>query len=172
MATSDCNCRLPGLRRLAHRLLNLLLLLLLLLSLGLAQKVGAAAVKVDDSGSLVSQTRVPMRWSQARLGRRPDNTVEGSVQVALRLDLSPWLNRPVRLYMALPPSTGEPIQASWTAQGRLLPGTLRSGGRSLVFNDVVRSKRLEESIFLTLKSDARRLAPQQTLAFYFEIEIQ
>jgi hypothetical protein len=149
--------------------LGLRLSLALLAFSGL-QSAGAAAVKVDDSGSLVSQSVLPLRWSQPVPNRSHDNSAQGSLQVALRLDLSPWLNRPVRLYMALPASTHEPIQASWTSQGRLLPGELRSGGRALVFNAVVRSKQLEESLFLTLKADGRKLPPSQTLQFYFEIE--
>lgn len=143
---------------------------LALLVLSLLKSAGATAVKVDDSGSLVSQSVLPLRWSQVVPDRSHDHSVQGSLQVAIRLDLSPWLNRPIRLFIALPQSTHEPIQASWTTQGRLLPGELRSGGRALVFNSVVRSKQLEESIVLTLKADGRKLQPTQTLAFYFEIE--
>lgn len=141
-----------------------------LLMLSYAQGISAAAERVDDSGSVVSQAVLPMRWSQPMPGRNNDNSTHGSLHVALRLDLSPWLNRPVRLYMALSHASHEPIQASWTTQGRLLPGELRSGGRALVFNDVVRSKQLEESIVLTLKADGRKLESTQTLQFYFEIE--
>ena len=143
---------------------------LVLLALSGVKSADATAVKVDDSGSVVGQSVLPLRWRQVVPDRSHDHSVQGSLQVIIRLDLSPWLNRPVRLFMALPHSTNEPIQASWTTQGRLLPGELRSGGRALVFDAVVRSKQLEESIVLTLKADGRKLPPRQTLAFYFEIE--
>ena len=84
----------------------------------------AATSRVDDSGTIVSQSVVPMRWRQLVPGRGADHTVEASLRVAVRLNLARWLNQPVRVYMALAASPGEPVQASWRTQGRLLPGAL------------------------------------------------
>ena len=130
----------------------------------------AATFRVDDSGTIVSQAVVPMRWRQLVPGRGADHTVEASLRVAVRLNLARWLNQPVRVYMALAPSPGEPVQASWRTQGRWLPGALRSGARALIYDGVARSASLEETLELTLSTDGRALVSQQALQFYFEVD--
>lgn len=87
----------------------------------------ATTYRVDDTGTYLSQPTTPMRWRQLAPGRAGDNTVEGRTTVALRLNLSPWLNRPARLYIGLAPTEGEQMIATWRTQGRLLPGTVRGG---------------------------------------------
>jgi hypothetical protein len=135
-----------------------------------AAGAGAATTRVDDSGTVVSQGVVPMRWKQLVPGRGADHSVEAGVRVALRLNLARWLNQPVRLYMALAPAAGEPVFASWRTQGRLLPGALRSGGRTLVFDGVANAATLEETLDLTLRTDGRALVAPQSLQFYFEVD--
>lgn len=130
----------------------------------------AVTTRVDDSGTIVSQAVVPMRWRQLVPGRGADNSVEAGVRVALRLNMTRWLMQPVRLYMALGPAVGEPIYANWRTQGRLMGGALRSGGRVLVFEGVPNVASLEETIDLTLITDGRTLTSQQALQFYFEVE--
>ena len=135
-----------------------------------APGAGAATTRVDDSGTVVSQGVVPMRWKQLVPGRGADHSVEAGVRVALRLNLTRWVNQPVRLYMALAPAAGEPVFASWRTQGRLLPGALRSGGRTLVFDGVANAATLEETLDLTLRTDGRALVAPQSLQFYFEVD--
>ena len=135
-----------------------------------AAGAGAATTRVDDSGTVVSQGVVPMRWKQLVPGRGADHSVEAGVRVALRLNLARWLNQPVRLYMALAPAAGEPVFASWRTQGRLLPGALRSGGRTLVFDGVANAATLEETLDLTLRTDGRALVAPQSLQFSFEVD--
>lgn len=132
--------------------------------------VHAATVRVDDSGTVVSQSVLPMRWKQLIPGRSADHSVEASLHVALRLNLTRWQNQSVRLYMAMAPSSNDIVHARWTTQGRLLPGEVRTGARTLVFNDVVRTAMLEETIVLLLKTDGRTLVAPQELKFYFEID--
>ena len=137
----------------------------------LATAADAATYRVDDTGTYLSQPTTPMRWRQLVPGRAGDHTVEGRVNVALRLNLSPWLNRPARLYMGLAPTDGEQLVATWRTQGRLLPGTVRGGGRTLVFEGVVREPFLQESIVLDLMADGRTVERAQSLQFFFEIEV-
>lgn len=135
-----------------------------------AQSTAAGTARVDDSGTVVSQGVVPMRWRQLVPGRAADNSVEASLRVALRLNLSRWLNQPVKLYMGLAPVAGEPVHASWRTQGRLLPGSLRSGARALVFEGIAGAASLEETLELTLSTDGRALVSAQALQFYFEVD--
>lgn len=146
------------------------LLLGALLVFAIGEPTAAATARVDDSGTVVSQGVVPMRWKQLVPGRGADHSVEAQVRVAARLNLAPWLNRPIRLYMALAPSTGEPVHAAWRTQGRLLSGALKSGGRTLVFEGVARDALMQETLDLTLTTDGRALQSPQTLQFYFEVD--
>lgn len=130
----------------------------------------ATTYRVDDTGTYLSPPTTPMRWRQLAPGAG-DNTVEGRATVALRLNLSPWLNRPARLYIGLAPTEGEQMIAAWRTQGRLLPGTVRGGGRALVFEGVVREPFLQESIVLDLTADGRSVDRTQSLQFFFEIEV-
>jgi hypothetical protein len=129
----------------------------------------AATARVDDSGTVVSQGIVPMRWRQLVPGRGADHSVEAGVRVALRLNLSRWLNQPVKLYMGLAPAAGEPIHVTWRTQGRLLPGSVRSGARTLIFEGAGVAS-LEETLELTLRTDGRALVSPQSLQFYFEVD--
>ena len=131
----------------------------------------ATTYRVDDTGTYLSQPTAPMRWRQLAPGRAGDSTVEGRATVALRLNLSPWLNRPARLYIGLAPTEGEQMVATWRTQGRLLPGTVRGGGRTLVFEGLVREPFLQESIVLDLTADGRSVERAQSLQFFFEIEV-
>ncbi len=143
---------------------------LLAFALTLAGSASATTTRVDDSGTVLSQGVLPMRWKQLVPGRGADHSVEASVRVALRLNLARWMNQPVRLYMALAPAMGEPVYASWRTQGRLLPGTLRSGARTLIFEGVANAALIEETLDLTLRTDGRALVSTQALQFYFEVD--
>lgn len=149
---------------------NLFRILTVVVTVACASQGQAETIRVDDSGTVVSEVVLPMRWKQLIPGRGADHSVEGSLKVAVRLDLTRWLNQPVRLYMALAPSTSDAVYARWTTQGRLLPGDIRTGNRTLIFNDVVRAAILEETIVLGLKTDGRTLVAPQQLKFYFEID--
>ena len=142
-----------------------------LLALGAMLPVAAATYRIDDTGTFASQPVTPMRWRQLAPGRAGDHTVEGRVQVQLRLNLSQWVSRPARIYLSLAPTDGEQLVATWRTQGRLLPGTVRGGSRTLVYEGVVRDSFLQESIVLDLTADGRKVEHAQSLQFFFEIEV-
>lgn len=131
----------------------------------------AATFRVDDSGTRISSPLVPMRWRTLVPGRGSDNTAEGQAQVAVRLNVLPWLNQRGRIYMTLAPApSGDTIRASWRTQGRLLPGSLLSGGRTVIYEGALPSPTIEETIELTITADGRGLTSPQALQFSFEIE--
>ena len=96
-----------------------------------------------------------MRWRQLAPGRAADHTVGrpgagGAAPEPRRLAAtgpraSTWCWRR--------PRAGS-IEAIWRTQGRLLPGQLRSGGRAVVFEGVVREPFLQET--LHARTDGRR----------------
>jgi len=132
----------------------------------------AAVYRVDDSGTVVGQPTTAMRWRKPAPGRAADDTVDGQLSVALRLNLQAWLNRRGRLYMGLEPAAdGVRVQATWQTQGRLLPGSLRDGSRTLVYEGPITDPFLQESILLHLTTDGRVLERVQSLRFFFELEV-
>lgn len=131
----------------------------------------AATERVDDSGTTVSTPLVNMRWRQLVPGRGSDDTLEGQLRVAVRLNLRPWLNRTGRIHMGLTPVLGiDPVHVNWRGQGRLLAGQLVSGQRALVYEGPITAATLEETLELVIRTDGRRLSGPQNLQFYFEID--
>lgn len=138
------------------------------LSLGaLAQ---AATYAVDDSGTVVSMPVAQMRWRHPAPTRMGDNTVDGSYRVDLQLNLANWVGHRGRLFQILAPTRDTPVRVSWTTQGRLLAGSMRSGERVLIYDGPITTDVLRESMAVTLEADGSRLPPLQTLQFSFEIE--
>ena len=131
----------------------------------------AAAVRIDESGTVVSDPVVNMKWRTPSGSRVLDNTVEATLRVDVRLNLAPWLNQQARIYMVLDPVNSDRVRARWTSQGRLMPGSLASGERALVFQGPAGPATLVESLLLTLEADGQRLTQQQNLNFHFEIEV-
>ena len=132
----------------------------------------AAARRVDDSGTVVGALIVPMRWRHLVPGRGTSNDVDGEFDVALRLNLAPWMNRNVRLYLVLEPPgiPGLAMTARWRAGGRLLPGSVQSGGRALVYQGRVTEPLMQEKLQFMLTVDGNRLSTSQAVQFHIEAE--
>lgn len=138
---------------------------------GLGPAAQATTFRIDETGTVVSHPVVNMKWRMPGVGRTMDDTVEATLRVDVRLNLTPWINQQSRIYMVLAPVNSDRVRASWSSQGRLLPGTLSSGERALVFQGLAGPAILNESLLLTLETDGQRLTQQQTLNFHFEIEV-
>lgn len=144
-----------------------------MMALAAAVALPAAAVtfRVDDSTTLPSEATTVMKWKSLAPSRTAGNVVEGASVVTIRLNLAPWLSKSGRIYMALPEQPIGQVTAEWATQGRLLPGRLMSGNRTLVYVGTIRAAVLEDTIALKLQADGRRLTAPQRLQFHFEIDL-
>jgi hypothetical protein len=142
-----------------------------LLLLALAAGAEAATFRVDDSGSVPLEASTLMRWRQVAPSRQADNTMEGIVSVQVRLNLAAWQGRQARLFLVLPEQPIGPVRATWTTQGRLLPGQLVAGQRALVYAGAITMSRLEEVLLLKLETDGTQLDNSHRLNFHFEIDV-
>jgi hypothetical protein len=140
-------------------------------ALAASMPASAATFRVDDSATLPSESATAMKWRSLAPSRAAGNAVEGSSVLTVRLNTAPWLNRSGRIYMALPEQPIGQVTAEWSTQGRLLPGQLLSGNRTLVYSGPIRAALLEDTIVLKLTADGRRLIAPQRLQFYFEIDV-
>lgn len=149
-----------------------------LLCIAAAWLVGALPVhaqqthRVDDSASQVLANNVRMKWDSVapKPGERP--TVSGEVGVLVRLDTAPWAGRHGRIFLVLPPQASGEITATWTSQGRLMPGVLRSGERTLVYAGLLPAGLLEDTLRLTLQADGGKLVRAEQLHFSFEVDVE
>lgn len=131
----------------------------------------SAVFRIDETGTVVNQPVLPMQWRQLLPGAGADQTVAGAMRVDVRLNLQPWLNRPARIYLVLAPVNGPRVKAEWTSQGRLLPGTVYSGERAVVFEGPAGPATLSDSLLMLLETDGQRLTVATHLNFHFEIEV-
>lgn len=127
--------------------------------------------RVDDSASQVLSSHVRMNWDSVAPRHGASPTVSGEVTVLARLDMSPWTGRQGRIYMALPVQPIGPVTAHWTTQGRLMPGTVRAGERTLVYAGPVTGGLLEDTLHLTIQADGGELSRPEQLNFAFEIDL-
>lgn len=132
---------------------------------------GAATFRVDDSATLPNEANTAMQWRSLAPNRAVGHAVEGTSIFTVRLNTAPWLNRVGKIYMALGEQPIGTVTAEWTTQGRLLPGQLVSGNRTLVYSGPIRTPLLEDTIALRISADGRRLVSPQRLQFYFEIDV-
>lgn len=127
-------------------------------------------IRIDDSASLPGESTALLRWRQFAPMQDTQSVLEGAVAVALRLSMTPVLNRSGRLYLVLPEQGTTPVRVRWTTQGRLLPGEISPGQRVIVYQGTVAAALLEDTLLLDIEADGNHLPGMQRLNFHFEFE--
>jgi hypothetical protein len=145
------------------------LLVLMLASL----PVFSATYPVDDRGSRVHQPVVRTKWDSVAPTRNANTSITGVLVVDVELNTAKWKGKAGKIYMTLAPSSASgSIQASWTSQSEvLLPGTLQSGERRLVYDGLIDSDLLLDTLTITLHADGSRVIRPEIVNFTFEIDI-
>jgi hypothetical protein len=133
--------------------------------------VSAQAYRVDDGGSQVLGGPLRLKPITPMPRGQLATALFGDTRVLVRLDVAPWKGRRGRIYMTLPQHAGGQVAATWTTQGRLLPGTVRSGERTLVYAGPIDADALEDTLRLSIQADGRDLSRGEQLAFSFEIDL-
>ena len=131
----------------------------------------AATYRIDDSASIPRESTALLGWQSAVPSRGGDDTLHGTIGVALRLDVGPWHSRAGRIYLVLPEQTTPGVRLAWRTQGRLLPGQATPGQRVLVFEGPIATPYLEERLELDIEASGRELRATQPLNFHFEIDV-
>jgi len=130
----------------------------------------AATYRIDDSSSVPRESTTLLRWRQAAPARDADDTLEGTVGVAVRLNFEPWLNRSGRVFLVFPEQGTPSVRVSWRTQGRLLPGEISPGQRVLVYEGPITVPFLDETLALKIQANGSQLPEMRSLAFHFEID--
>jgi hypothetical protein len=143
---------------------------LLATSLAPAPSASAATYRVDDYGTLPVESTALLRWREAAPSLARDDTLEGATAVAVRMNLAQWVGQEASLYLVFPEQGTAAQRASWTTQGRLMPGEITPGKRVLVYRGPIASPVLEETLTLRIEADGNRLSGVQHVNFHFEID--
>lgn len=141
-----------------------------ILGLLIASTGHADSIRLDDSGSYAVQPNVRMQWQSAIASTGSSAATEARVRVQIRIDTRAYAGQQGRVYMVLPLDAGPPLRAQWQTEGRLLPGSLISGGRTLVYAGPLPGNALEDQLSLRLSSDVSWLSDSRRLNFHFELD--
>ena len=126
---------------------------------------------IDDSATVVLDGTPVMTWRSVTPKNR-DNAIVGRTRVNVRLATAPWLGKSGRIYMVLPIESTGTVKIVWRSHGLLLDGQLLPGGRTLVYNGVIRERRMEDVLEVQIEADGTRLSNPQQLRFHFEIDVE
>jgi len=148
------------------------LIVALLVALALAAApADAATYRIDDSASLPRESTALLGWRSAVPSRYGDDTLQGTIGVALRLDVGAWRGNAGRIYLVLPEQTTAGVRLAWRTQGRLLPGQATPGQRVLVFAGSIATPYLEDRLELDIETGGGDFPGTQPLNFHFEIDV-
>lgn len=136
----------------------------------LAGASAQAGTVIDDSGTLPYNAALALRWRDAAPRGGARNLMTGTVQLRVRLNVSPWLRHTGHIYLVLPAQQPGAINALWTTQGRLLPGQVTAGSRALVYVGPITSAFIEDVVFLTITVDSRQMSQAYPVNFRFEMD--
>jgi hypothetical protein len=131
----------------------------------------AKTITLDDSGTQALEPGVLMRWQSATPPRAgAADLLVGTTTIRVRINLMPWLKRSARIYLALPAQPPGPIAASWTSQGQLRSGQIRSGNRVLVYAGPVSSGFIEDTLKFQFSVNAALIGRPYPVSFHFEMD--
>jgi hypothetical protein len=136
-----------------------------------AAPANARTTVIDDSATLPYNAALALRWQQLEPRGHANNLMVGTLQLRVRLNVAPWVKRTGRIYLVLPAQQPSGMTASWTTHGRLLPGRLTAGSRTLVYSGLITTPFIEDVVQLTLTVDSRRMAQQQPYPVNFRFEM-
>jgi hypothetical protein len=131
----------------------------------------AATLTLDDSGTQALEPGVSMHWQTAVPPRSGGaDLLVGTTTIRVRINVMPWLKRSARIDLALPAQPPGPLAASWTTQGQLLPGQLRSGSRVLVYAGPITAGFIEDTLKFQFSVNAALIGRAYPVNFHFEMD--
>ncbi len=134
-----------------------------------ASATHAGSYRLDDSLTHTVPANVQMQWRPFVRGER-DSGMEAWVRVNVRIDTREWVGRPGQVYLVLDRDDTSAIEAEWTTEGRLLPGRIQSGERTLVFSGTLTTATLEDQFVMRLRSLSDWRGNTRRLNFHFEFD--
>ncbi len=126
-------------------------------------------IRLDDSLTHTVPANVQMQWRPFVRGER-DSGMEAWVRVNVRIDTREWVGRSGQVYLVLDRDDTSAMEAEWTTEGRLLPGRIQSGERTLVYSGTLTTATLEDQFVMRLRSLSDWRGNTRRLNFHFELD--
>ena len=136
----------------------------------LASPAMARTTVIDDSGTLPNNAALNMRWLQPSPRGPNANAMVGTLALRVKLNVAPWRKRTGKIYLVLPAQAPGALTVTWTTQGRLLPGRVITGSRTLVYSGLISTPFIEDMVELTINVDGRRMQTLYRINFRFEMD--
>lgn len=146
------------------------LALVLLTALLMQPPLQAQTHRLDDTGTHTVPANAQMQWQPFQRGQTAG--MQAQVRVNVRMDTSAWVGQQARVYLALASDEANPVTVSWTTNGRLLDGALRSGERTLIYTGPIPGPTLQDQLVLQLTSGPDWASAQRRLQFHFELDTE
>lgn len=141
------------------------------LLVGLAPAASAGTYRLDDSLTHTTPANVQMQWRPIEPGLR-DSGMQAWVRVNVRIDTREWVGQRGQVYLVMERDDSSSITAEWTTEGRLLPGRIGTGQRTLVYSGTITTATLEDQFLMRLHSLADWRSDTRRLNFHFELDTQ
>lgn len=151
----------------------------LALSVASASALGAAPIRLDD-GASPSQRVEPVSVTLNRTLLDNEPPTQADIRfgwVTYRLDTAAYVGKAARIYFVVPPlianlqSPGG-LRVEWRGRTLFAPGSARPGERVQVWSGVVKNRRIEEQLELSMRAELAELRGRIGFESYFEIEVQ
>ena len=94
----------------------------------------------------------------------------GTTTIRVRINVLPWIRRSGRIYLVLPAQQPGPLSASWTTQGRFMPGQVRSGNRVLVYAGPITTPFMEDVFKFQFSVDGDLVQRAFPVTYRFEMD--
>jgi hypothetical protein len=131
----------------------------------------ARAIILDDSGTEALDSVVALHWKSIAPSRSANgNLMVGTATFRVRINVAPWLKRNARIYLMLPLQEPGPLSVSWTTHGKLLPGQLQSGSRTLVYSGAITRPFLEDEVTFQFNVNGAQVARPFPVNFQFVMD--
>ncbi len=137
----------------------------------------AAALKYKSTKG--TETVITPRWLHAGDGLSPDqmNALVAELGgVELKIDVSAYVGRPVRVYLALPLAVKglrgtSGLRVEWKTRGLLMAGDVVPGNRTLVYQGIAPAREMGDVFDFLLFIDGRHFLGGLGFDPVFEVEV-
>lgn len=146
--------------------------------LAIAVPIDAATFRLDDSASPIARVEPQsVTFDRTPFDREPPTRADLRFGwVTYRLDTAAFVGKQARIYFVVPAAIGNlqspsGLRVDWRGRGVFAAGSARPGERVAVWSGVVRERRIEEQLDLSLHAELGALNGRLGFESYFEIEV-
>ena len=125
--------------------------------------------RLDDLGTYSVPPAPSLQWSAWQTSGK-HSVMVGQFELHLRLDVSAWMGRRVRIFMRLPKDQESVLELRWESGRTITGGQVASGRRTLIYSAEIRSPHIEDVVDVHVRSAPDWAGSSRRLDVVFELE--